>query len=263
MILLLILIFLIYIENIYCADPTGPSLINAQVNGMMFDYKETMGKAQIAQINKKCFQGLGLTTCLPHDHPTDDYTLNTQMVYYKEQIAKDLGQAYCLQCCGSSDDNIDHWNLDCEVDAKTSLLTNLYGYEFKFARKQTLLDTSIVSCPLKRTACEYSNGKTISCSGRATDTTFLHGYYLKVWVETHTVEGNQWQGAYKCEAESYESNTALQIRENFKEIIEIIHPPIQQPWDSIRVFIYLFAAYLFLYCVFYFFRRCHFLLFTY
>lgn len=254
--LILLLLILIYIDNVNSQE-TGPSLPTAQVNGMMFDYKETIGNAQKNQINKKCFQGLGLTTCLPHDKATDERTLAAQMVYYKEQIYEDLGKSYCLQCCGRATDFIDHWNLDCEVDVKTALLTNLYGYEFRFARRQTLLDTSIVSCPLKRTACEYSDGETINCNGRATDTTFLVGYYLKVWVETHSVEGTTWQGVYKCEAESYESDTALKIRDNFKEIIDIIHPPKPQPWDSIRVAVFLVGTYFFLYCTLYFCRRRH------
>jgi hypothetical protein len=237
---------------------TGPSLLAAQVDGMMFDYKEEISKAQVAQINKKCFQGMGLTTCLPHDKPTDDYTLNSQMVYYREQIIKDLGKPYCLQCCGSSEDNIDHWNLDCEVDAKTAASTNLYGYEFKFARRQTLLDTTVISCPLRRTACQYSSsGETLSCTGRATDKTYLHGYYMKIWIESHSVEGTTWQGVYKCEVETYEKDVPLKIREIFKEQFELIHPPIQQPWDVIRVFVFLFVAYGFIYTVLYFCRRRH------
>ena len=244
--------------SIYGADSTGPSLLAAQVDGMMFDYKEEITKAQVAQINKKCFQGMGLTTCLPHDKPTDDYTLNTQMVYYKEQIIKDLGRPYCVQCCGSPADHIDHWNLDCEVDAKTSLTTNLYGYEFKFARRQTLLDTAIISCPLRRSACQYSSsGQTLSCEGRATDKTYLHGYYLKIWVESHSVEGTSWQGVYRCEAVTHEEDTPLKIRGVFKEQFELIHPPIQQPWDIIRVFVFLFLVYGFIYTVLYFCRRRH------
>jgi len=236
----------------------GASVVNSAVNGMMFDHLIDISKAQVTQIYKKCFQGMGLLTCLPHDHPTDDYTLNHEMTYYKEQIITDLGKPYCVQCCGSFPSNIDHWNLDCRADATTTGLTNLYGYEFKFARRNTVLDTQLISCPLRRTACQYAdNGDTLSCTGRATDKTYLHGYYLKIWVATISIEGNTWQSVYKCEAESYEENTALQIGDTFKEIFEIIHPPIEQPWDIIRVFVYLFCAYLFIYCTLYFCRRKH------
>lgn len=237
---------------------TGPSLLTSQVNGAMIYYEVKLSTVQIAQIYKKCFNGLGLLACLPNYTPTDDYTLNNQLPYYKTTIIETLGRGYCLQCCGTFPDNIDNWNLDCTADATTAGITNIYGYVFQFARRNTLLDTQLVSCPLKRSACQYSSsGETLSCTGRATDKTYLHGYHLQVWVETHTFEGKTWQGVYKCESTTYEEDYPLKIGDTFKEIFDLIHPPIQQPWDIIRIAVYLICAYLFMYCVLYFCRRRH------
>jgi hypothetical protein len=129
----------------------GPSIY-----GKINRYTIPIDAKEVGQIYGKCFSGIGLTSCLPDLSATDDSVIASELPYYRD-LPSLYGAAYCLQCCGSSEDNIDHWNLDCELDAKTAASTNLYGYEFKFARRQTLLDTTVISCPLRRTACQYSS----------------------------------------------------------------------------------------------------------
>jgi hypothetical protein len=63
----------------------------------------------------------------------------------------------------------------------TGLPTNVYGYEFRFRRKDFELDTDIIKCSLKRTACDYSGDFLLGCKATL-DETYLAGYHLRVQV---------------------------------------------------------------------------------
>ena len=158
-----VLVYLIFINS--------SNAQNLNIHGEFLNYKVPLTSSSIATIYAQCFGGIGLITCTPQ-LPDDDIILSYDMTYYK-QVGKLVGQPYCVQCCGDSPENIDKWDLKCPVDAATVISTNQYGLELKMARNQYAGDKTLISCPLKRSACKYnSNGETIFCNP-AFDATYL------------------------------------------------------------------------------------------
>jgi hypothetical protein len=218
----------------------------------MFDYYRTAINARTTNvIYSRCFNGVGLLTCTPKQ-ADDDYVQNYDLPYV-ETIPDYYGSTYCLQCCGTNPSHIDVWDLYCPVDAGTRSQFNLYGYELRLARKRDSTDTTVITCPLRRSACQYSStGATISCN-RATDNTSLAGYTLKLKVREWDKLFSYWRGVESCEIETIEMKGVLPIGYQFHEKIIIDHAPLTYPqYDYSKVLIILvfvvFIVYGFLYC---------------
>lgn len=90
-----------------------------------------------------CFSGMALTTC------TNDIDYNPNNLYYYQYLNDNVGTAYCLQCCGTNGGK-DIWDLACPMDGTASGTVQVYGREFRFARRRTPADTEIVTCHIKR-----------------------------------------------------------------------------------------------------------------
>jgi hypothetical protein len=101
------------------------------------------------------------------------------------------------------------------------LPTNVYGYEFRWRRKDFELDTDIIKCPLKRTACDYSGNYLLGCKATL-DETYLAGYHVRVQVrerfrnreDFNAVDDDKvqdddytkrWWSVISCEAEAFET----------------------------------------------------------
>jgi hypothetical protein len=131
-----------------------------------------------------------------------------------------------VQCCGTNPDHVDVWDLYCPVDAATRNAVNLYGYELRLARNRDSEDETVITCPLKRSACTYSDtGETLSCD-RVTDNTSLAGYTLRMKVREWDQLLGYWRGVESCEIETIEIAGQLPIGYQFHETLILDHPPI-------------------------------------
>ena len=96
-----------------------------------------------AAVYSTCFSGMALATC------TNDEEYNPNNLHYYQYFNDNYGVAYCLQCCGTND-GLDQWVLKCPMDGTASGTVNVYGREFRFARRRNALDKEIVRCPIRR-----------------------------------------------------------------------------------------------------------------
>lgn len=238
------------IENAVCQDLTLKGLLNS--------YLVPIDQKEIAQVNGKCYSGVGLFTCKPL-LPNDDQSLFNELPYYLT-IGGTAGAIYCLQCCGTFPDNIDTWDLYCPVSASTINQVNIFGYEARFARARDDTDTTIIRCPLRRSSCTYDDeGNTISCYR---DTTYLKGYTLTLNVVKYNVNFKYWRGVESCLIETEEVNTTATNTSmpfhTFHEKIVMKHlPPTIPPWDYSKIAFFSFFFIVLVYAVLYFCRKKH------
>lgn len=223
-----------------------------QIYGKFDSYLVPLGTRQKSIVTSTCFEGIGFETCVPKQ-PDDDFLLAEELLYYRN-LESYVGQTYCLQCCGSDPSNIDTWDLYCPIISQSAI--NLYGYELRMARNKIKGDTEIISCPLKRSACSYSDtGATLSCN-RSTDSTFLVGYTATIYLRRYNKNFQYWNGVTKCEIEAIESNTSLVAGENFHEKIIIIHHPVAQTsYDIFQTLMIIFFVFFICVVILYFCRR--------
>jgi len=237
-------------------DAAGDLLIYGK-----FDYYYVpLNAKEIGFITTKCYSGLLFSTCRPALQ-SDDFAKNENLPYYNKLVDM-YGVQYCAQCCGTAWNNEDIWDLRCDMDIQTASTSNVYGYELRLAahqQPQTRGDTEIVTCPLKRSACQYSaDGKTtLNCDGQANDKTYLIGYTLTLTIQQYDQNFFYWRGIADCSIESIESDTQLQPGEVFHEKIIFVHVPniMYSKPDAPKIILSLFAVYVIAYAMLYYFRR--------
>ena len=141
-----------------------------------------------------------------------------------------------------------------DVTAKTS---NYYGYELRLAQNKFNGDTSYVTCPLRRSACQYdSQGICLGCN-RLTDKTYLTGYTVTLQVQQYDANFKYWRGISGCSIKTYESNQPLKANQIFREVFVLEHfppPTVLNTSNSLLLLCFLVFA---LYFVLYFCRRKH------
>lgn len=227
-----------------------------QIYGKFNSYINKVDSKELSFITTKCFQGLLFSTCRPTNVP-DDYFGQSVLLPYYIKFSKVYGALYCLECCGSGPDQIDHWNLACDMDSITAVQSNVYGYELRLAARQYDGDKSLVTCPLRRSACAYSGNTVLNCDGQVGDTTYLTGYTLTINVQELDENFVYWRGVTSCDIQAVESSTPLQAGDIFRETIIMIHTPQisnSRP-DAGKVLLSLLAFYFFAYVALYYFRR--------
>ena len=106
-------------------------------------------------------------------------------------------QPFCLYCCSQNDPQPGYvtkllWDLYCPVDGldrPRGLIpfTNFDNYQFRFARRDTLYDTEVITCDLLRTPEQKD--------------LVLQGYDLKIYIVDHYDGTDFWRGVEKCESE--------------------------------------------------------------
>ena len=208
-----------------------------------------------AQILAKCFWGMGFTTCVAN-YQDDDIILQRNTDYYND-ITDNYGSSYCLTCCGEHEEKQDTWDLHCDLDISTASSSNVYGYELRLGAMQYDGDQTIISCPLKRTACTYEDdGVTlIEC---VADNTYLVGYTLTLEVQEYDKNFNFWTGIKSCSLVAEESTTPLASGDTFRETIIMEYPwDIMNTLDFAKPLIALFIIITLTYIVLYTFRRKH------
>lgn len=228
-----------------------------QIYGKFNSYLNPIDTKELSFITTKCFQGLMFSTCRPTNVP-DDYFGQSVLLPYYVKFASLYGTMYCVQCCGTEPDHIDHWNLECQMDIQTVSASNAYGNELRLAaRQQPTGDKNIITCPLKRSACAYDGKKTLNCDGQATDTTYLVGYTLTITVQQLDVDFGYWRGVTDCDIVTEESNTMLQPGDNFRETIIMVHIPniTNSRADFGKTVVTIIAFFFFIYVTLYYFRR--------
>jgi hypothetical protein len=138
-------------------------------------YNYPIDARSMDQIYSKCFQGLGFINCKPVN--ADDNTIRANALPYYLDMVTAIDAYYCAQCCFQNQE-VDIWDLSCPMTVSSAAQSNVYGYVLYMAVKSSKTDTSIISCPLKRSGCTYDDsGKTIGCN-RFDDTKYLVGYTL-------------------------------------------------------------------------------------
>jgi hypothetical protein len=225
------------------------------VYGILESYLIPITPRKQSEIYGKCFKGIGLVTCEP-TVPDDDIVYAYNLDYYN-QLGGLVGQFYCLQCCGSNPDFQDVWELSCPLSVTGAAIINVYGNEFRLARKQTLTDTEVIICPIKRSACNYTDaGVTLGCD-RAGDLTYLHGYTITITVQEYDFGFAYWKGVSSCVVESDERYTEIKAGDVFYEKIIMNYKPIDtfSIYDTWKVVIIGVSILLFIYVSLYFLRR--------
>lgn len=125
------------------------------------------------------------------------------------------------------------------------------------ARRKDATDTAYITCPLRRSACNYTeSGETVSCD-RSGDNTFLVGYTLKLIVNKYDSFFSFYRGISSCEIESIESNKSLAIGDYFHEKIVLVHVPLAPTFDFSKILILLVGVVLLAYVILYFCRHTH------
>lgn len=206
-----------------------------------------------AQVLAKCFWGLGFPTCMA-TLQDDDIVQQRNLVYYNE-MPDNYGANYCLACCGEHENKIDTWDLMCDMDIQTASESNVYGYELRLASNQYDGDQTVITCPLKRSACSYeADGTTlISCVG---DDTYLVGYTLTLSIQKYDQNFNYWRGIASCTIEAEESTTPLASGDQFRETIVMEYPfDWAHSLDFAKPVLVLTALVFFAYMLLYFCRR--------
>lgn len=218
-------------------------------------YVNPVDTKELGYITTKCYNGLMLSSCIPKLQ--ENQFERDQNVPYYNKLKDKYGVQYCAQCCGTDPSHIDVWDLSCDMDVVTARETNVYGYELRIAAKKFDGDKSIVTCPLKRSACEYDGQTTLHCNGEATDTTYLHGYTVTLTVQMMDENFAYWRSVSKCEIEAVESNTPLGAGDIFNEKIIFIHlpDPANSKPDAPKILLTLIAVYFLSYMTLYYFRR--------
>lgn len=215
------IIFLLFFVGSFAQD--------LSIYGKFNTYLSAIDQKEKNSIAGKCFGGIGFLTCTPN-LATDDITLSYNLPYYNI-LSSFYGSAFCLECCGTTADYIDIWDLSCKVEATTTIAYNYFGYELRLAKNRFAGDTDYVKCPLPRSTCTYdSEGNTLSCD-QSTHYTYLTGIDITIHIEEYSSNFKYWRGAKSCEIKAYESNTTMVAGDYFSQKITLVHPPVMQPID--------------------------------
>ena len=192
----------------------------AAIRGKLSPSYVPMDGIELSAITGLCFTGMGLKTC-KSVLPDDDFVIREDLPYYTQTLRGK--NSYCLECCSTNPKEMDWWQLICPVDFLTAITTNFYGYQFRFARLQTLSDLEVITCPLKRSACTYDGNTLVNCS--STDNTYLWSYTLHVQVVEHSDTFSYWKGVTSCSAVVEERNVSMVSGDIFRETIVMNFTP--------------------------------------
>ena len=193
------------------------------INGKVSKASTPLDYSEGLLVNAQCFDGiLGLTTCEATNLDQPNAIFDDLPYYYNFNSRGN--QPYCVQCCGNSAERIDTWALSCTMNPVTLTKSNLFGYEFRFTKRaQGPADSSsIISCPIWRSECNYFANGTVSFCPK-THSKYLIGYTLTLLVQEYDVNFEYWRGVESCLVTTYESNTSLPNQGKFTEEILLVY----------------------------------------
>uniref|UniRef100_K3WMQ1 Uncharacterized protein n=1 Tax=Globisporangium ultimum (strain ATCC 200006 / CBS 805.95 / DAOM BR144) TaxID=431595 RepID=K3WMQ1_GLOUD len=138
-----------------------------------------------------------------------EYTFATQFTDPSKQK-----QQFCLQCCTKpvpltgADET---WNLSCPLNDLQRLSVSQDRRVFRFARRNTLSDETIIECPMPN----------------RTQSTYLSGYALTLFIIERTASfgANYWRSVVNCSVQISES---AKLPATFSEVIRIRSIPTPQ-----------------------------------
>jgi len=207
----------------------------------------------------QCFNGLYFSTCVMVDQYDDDALFMSALPYYRN-FNDFFGLTYCLQCCGG-DTDIDYWNLRCET-SDGGPVTNMYGYEARFARNKFPGDTELIYCPIHRSACTFNETtQQDECVEKIVrnDKTYLHGITIELHVKMMYHAQNAWRQVLSCNITADERNYTLPIGSQFAENYIMHHEIGSYSLDTLSYLLLLLVSVVLVYAVLYYCRRqkCH------
>lgn len=219
-----------------------------------------MTQRDFSLVNSKCFQGIGLITCSPN-LPNDDTSLGYDLDYYKD-LGSIQGSNYCLQCCGKPPDNIDTWDLSCPATKVDLVGVNLFEYELRLARRQTLQDAEIIKCPLKRSICTYTDTNELIGCNRTNHDPYLIGVKVTINVRQYNDKFTYWNGVSSCEIEATETFESIDVGHTyvFDEKIILVHEPLgplELANDPTKILVIIFVLLFVIFICLRFCRRKH------
>ena len=203
----------------------------------------------------QCFLGLFFSTCRMVEQYDDDYLMMNALPYYRN-FNDFFGEPYCLQCCGGGT-NVDYWNLRCET-SEGGPVTDMYGYEVRFARNRYPGDTELIWCPIKRSICVYNETtNTESCDERLVrdDETYLHGITIELNVLIHYYAQSSWREVTYCNVTADERNYSLPLGSEFEENYIMHHDIADYRYDPLGIFLIFLVGVIFIYAALYYCRR--------
>ena len=118
----------------------------------------------------QCFTGLNATNCT-YTENVDKPPLCARVCSGKPTLNGINGQKIRrrrkVTCGAHNNEKMD--TSEFFLMTPRGLPSNLYGYEFRFRRKHHELDDTIIKCPLRRTACEYTGHYLLGCQAALDD----------------------------------------------------------------------------------------------
>mmetsp|Transcript_11915 Transcript_11915/g.19402 ORF Transcript_11915/g.19402 Transcript_11915/m.19402 type:complete len:265 (-) Transcript_11915:787-1581(-) len=179
-----------------------------QIWGQLIEKDKAMERGAIMS----CFFGIGMKTCtyepdlVAQENTFDLSGMDSDMVAapFNWQTMFPGNKLYCLECCSNTrlQHNVDETlKIKCSLEdpranyngrSKTFDIIRAADWEFRFARRQTSTDDTVITCEIIR-------------SDR---TKYMVGYEVTLWIEEYNSVISFWRGVSKCEAKAIESNDA-------------------------------------------------------
>jgi hypothetical protein len=233
-------------------DPVACSL---EVYGSVGAPDEPRDSSAVTLSYFQCFLGLYFSTCRIVDQYDDDYLMMNALPYYRN-FNDFYGEAYCLQCCGGGTD-VDYWNLRCET-SDGGPVTDMYGYEVRFARNKFPGDIELIWCPIQRSICEYNETtNTETCDERLVrdDETYLHGITIELHVKMIYYAQSSWRQVTSCNVTADERNYSLALGDEFEENYIMHHEIGHYEYDAVGYFLLFLLGFILVYAALYYCRR--------
>lgn len=243
--------WLLLLWPILCVEVLG----SMEITGSVASPSMPRDEAAVQLSYSQCFLGLFFSTCKIYDQYDDDYLYINALPYYRN-FNDNYGNPYCLQCCGEGTD-IDYWNLKCET-SEGGPVTNMYGYEVRFARNKFIGDRELIYCPIRRTVCDYnetSNTETCDEDLVQNDQTYLHGITIELYVRKIYYSFSSWREVTFCNVTADERNYSLPVGDLFEENYIMHHEVGPYEYDAVGLVLLSLLSILAIYAILYYCRR--------
>lgn len=228
---------------------------NMEVYGSIGGPEDARDATAVSISYAQCFLGIFFSTCRMVEQYDDDYLRYNALPYYRD-FNDFYGETYCLQCCGGGTD-VDYWNLRCET-SEGGPITDMYGYEVRFARNKFLGDTELIYCPIPRSVCvhnETDNSQSCDEDLVEADLTYLHGITIELHVKQMYYAQSSWRHVTYCNVTADERNYELPFGSEFEENYIMHHEIGEYKYDAVGLFFLFLLGIILVYAALYYFRR--------
>lgn len=169
-------------------------------------------KAAIDLLLEQCYAGFALNDCEDLNATAGFHKDHSFATQFTDPIQQK--QQFCLQCCTKPVPTFgadETWNLSCPINDVQRLSVSQDRRAFRFARRETLSDETIVECLMPD----------------RTESTYLSGYVLTLYIIERTASfgASYWRSVVNCSVEIRESTLPPTT---FSEVIRIRSIPTKQ-----------------------------------